>query len=54
MRTVYSEYKTTAIRSANFIKKHYLSENKTKVKPRNSAKVKTQGLHKRMGYESVY
>lgn len=45
------EIKALSIRSANFIKKHYLSEKKTEVKPRNSAKVKTQGLHKRMGYE---
>lgn len=35
---------------AEFIRLNYLSK-KTEVKPRNSAKVKAQGLHKRMGYE---
>lgn len=45
------EIKALSKRSAKFIKKHYLSESKTTVKPRNSAKVKTQGLHKRLGYD---
>lgn len=48
---VLDEIKALSIRSANFIKKHYLSEKKTEVKPRNSAKVKAQGLHKRLGYD---
>lgn len=46
----FNRIKVLAKDSAEFIRLNYLSK-KTEVKPRNSAKVKTQGLHKRMGYE---
>lgn len=36
------EIKALSKRSANFIKKHYLSESKTAVKPCNFARVKPQ------------
>ena len=44
------EIKALSVESANFIKKHYLSE-QTKVKPRNSSKMKPMELHKRTEYK---